>query len=188
MPSVNLRISKKVIVLALLLVSLGKLHAQENNIFYWNVGNFNINYDIVHNEWGFLSNIMEADWFFGRNFYIGLSALRISYEESGRWYTLLPLEVVLQIRPFKSDLFKLAIYDRIEWQYRHLRQIFTSSSRFYNSVGIKMMLSATSEDMRYNCNFATLFMEYTTEKEWKVGFTVDAAVCLVFIGWAIINK
>ena len=160
------------------------LNDQGNKHFYWNMGNFVFDYAIAQNSYKVEYSILEFNWFFKFPVYIGFSAARITTSTTeNNWYSILPVEAGFQFVFNKDGLvqWKIQIYDRFEWQFRNFSTFFTSNSRPYNSVGVKFGAGSINDAMRYNRTYGSLFVEYTTANEWKVGITVDPVVLTVAI-------
>ena len=176
---------KRILIVALLLFSLNKLYSQDRPVFFWNLGNVNINFNVVENKWSPEVYFAELNWIFNNGIFLGVTMLKTFYnvyEDGKARYSLFPLEVGYQLNLTQNDVVKVRFYNRLEWQYKNFNSFLSSDLGIYNAVGVKLIVGDDRDSLRYNCNYVTLFAEYTTKNEFRMGLTVDLFICAIFIG------
>ena len=178
---------KRILVVVLLSFSLHSLYCQDSPVFYWNVGNVNVNYEALKNDWNVELNYAELNWFLFNRIFLGVTVFKTMYDGDKTWYSLLPLEAGYQLSFPGSEYFHIRFYNRLEWQYRNLNSFTSSDSRLIDSVGAKLIIASKIDSLRYNCNFLALLFEYTNRNEFKIGMSVDLVVFFVIIGGLILE-
>ena len=181
---------KRILFVALLLFSLSNVYSQDRPVFYWNLGNININFNVVESKWALDLNFAEFNWIFNNGIFLGVTMLKTFYnfyDGYKPWYSLFPLEVGYQLNLTNNEILKLRFYNRLEWQYKNFNSFTSSESGIYDAVGVKLIVGTDHDSLRYNCNFVTLFTEYTTKKEFRMGITVDLFICAVFLGGILLE-
>ncbi|MDR1316612.1 MAG: hypothetical protein LBK13_07030 [Spirochaetales bacterium] len=137
----------------------------EDISFNWSLGDFAICYNIIDTEWNARLGIFKFNWFDEENcFGLGFNIINFqSFSDDSAGGSILPIEIVY--RPIEY----IYLYNRIEWQFMDGYKY----GFFYDTLGIKFANYFLTTILNYAFHFS-IFTEYTTRNELKVGLTLDS--------------
>jgi hypothetical protein len=186
----------RILCLCIALIA-AKADAQEAK-FSWSLGDFGWSYDFIHGHDVADGNILKFNVSFDKiNVMLGTAVLfatnRNNHEENEPFYnSFLPLEIVYT--PFKWEYANISLYGRGSWETGYTGGVNNPhkvSDGFYGSIGLKVgLLSLAPNIFKYASNMITVFSEYTTHNEYKLGASVDffAIVILALKLWSVENN
>ena len=139
--------------------------------FGWNVGNIRLSYDAINNTPLFDAEVLHFNWLFDK-FSLGFNALEIFdlEDEENFNFSILPVEAAFVPINFRNILF-LSIYGKAGLgliQNYNSNQIY---NEFYGAVGAKLFVFP---QLKFNYSlYLSVFTEYNTHNEFKIGLAVD---------------
>jgi hypothetical protein len=174
---------------ALVFMSAGvRINSQETK-FGWSFGNFGWSYNFRGKHDIAEASILEFNLSFEKmNLMLGASILygtnKNNRSETEPFYnSFLPLEATYS--PFKWKYARLSVYGRGGWELAYTGDVENSdqiSEGFFGSLGVKAgLIPLESNFFKYRSYVVTIFSEYTTRNEFKVGASIDLFV-IVYIG------
>jgi hypothetical protein len=176
---------------------VSKLDAQEAG-FGWSLGDIGGGYDFLNGYDVADGNILKFNFSFDQiNVMISTSLIfatgKNNHGENEPFYnSFLPLEIVYT--PFKWKYANISLYGRGSWETGYTGGVDNPnkvSDGFYGSAGMRIGLMPISSNIfKYSSNRITVFSEYTTHNEYKLGVSTDVLtlVILVLKIWSIKNK
>jgi hypothetical protein len=183
-------VKKGLLCILLFLSSIAAIHSQDAR-FGWSFGNFGWTYDFIGRR-----DISDVDIlkFFVEFEQINLVASASLLSGTGKnnrtetepfYNSFLPLEI--SYSPFKWKYAHLAVYGRGAWEIGYTGDIADPDmgfSGFFGSAGFKAGLFPMKPNIfRYRAYLITLFSEYTTHNEFKMGASLD----LFYIVYAVVK-
>ena len=155
----------------------------------WTVGDAGMAYDIMNNSYMFNYRILTANMLINERLGIGTSLFAIE-----NWpdncnqlrYSIFPIELSYKIVSLRN-LFYWTVFGRAEWQFIKYDQFFDGEPFFYKdnqfqgAIGSRFSFFKPSEEIHYSW-LSSLFVEYTTSKEVKIGVSVDGLVLAAIVG------
>ena len=166
--------------------------AAEDVNFGWSLGNIWGYYETSQKFGSLDYSLLNFNWLLHDRFIIAFDAIKMHGSPGNSDYfvsTILPTEV--GFIPLSFDIGRnhqlcFSINGRIGWQYKTHKKTEEDSHAFFGSIGseIFIQLRMPNKKMPYS-RYAALFVDYTTEKQLKVGLRLD--LTSVLLGWLWLN-
>ena len=174
---------KRFVCFASMMILLSGFVAGENvNNWGWSVGDMGIFYDAKSGGFDTDFRLINMNIIIANRININTSMLSAQRSGQNDWCrAFLPVEIGFIPLRF-TDTFYLALYGRGEWQFQtpSLLEFSTENNRLYGAAGIR--LSFFKPDNKFNYSMASsLFIEYSTTNELKIGIKLDAALLVAAI-------
>jgi hypothetical protein len=174
--------------MALFLPAFAELNSQELT-FDWSFGNVSLSYDFIGSADSIDVTILE--------FNVSLEELDLMISASVLFGTdkdsrsamdpffNSPLPLTILYTPFRWRYAHLSAYGRGAWEIGYVwenAKPTRASYGFFGSLGVKAGLIPMKQNfVKYRAYMATLFLEYTTHREFKLGISIDLFY-MVYIG------
>jgi hypothetical protein len=125
--------------------------------------------------------IIQKDAWRGAGLVIGsaLFSTTLYKNDDSIRYSFLPLE--LGFVPAHKDGFYMSFYGRGEWLLSQPGDLFftkflnPASNKFHGAAGIRLFIFGSGGKAHYSL-YSSLFMEYTTSHELRIGITLDPVI------------
>jgi hypothetical protein len=146
----------------------------------WSVGDIGIFSNTGSGEFSMDFRLINMDIIIANRVNINTSifSTRLS-SPNDRYSAFLPVEIGL-IPLRLTDTFYLSLYGRGEWQFQapDLFKISTENNRLYGAAGVRLSFFEPDDKFHYSMA-SSLFIEYSTTNELRIGIKLDAAL---FVG------
>jgi hypothetical protein len=103
------------------------------------------------------------------------------------YYSFLPLEIAYS--PFKGEYADISLYGRGAWEFAYVKGMDHSGATpgaFGGALGLRLgIIPLQADRLKYAFHVVTLFSEYTTRREFKLGINIDLleVFLLVFLSY-----
>jgi hypothetical protein len=147
--------------------------------FGWSIGDVGFAYDIINKNSILSYSFLNINLIINNKINISSSIFKAQFTKNSV-FSFLPLEIAyipLQI----NDMLFLSFFGRGEWQFVQTNGLFINSSasfdnsRFYGAIGSRFFLDLSPNKLHYSL-YSSLFFEYTTQDELKIGVSLDPAI------------
>jgi hypothetical protein len=165
----------RIIIFLIFLLLVFKIEAQGLK-FGWNIGNFNIGYDILNKEFDPSLEIFQFTWVKNK-FSIGFNIFDIHWAYEISHCSILPVTLAYVPLNYEDFLF-FFFFSKAGWE-----QVFIDNhinNGFYGSVGIKFFIFPDIDFLHYSPYFS-IFTEYDNHKKLKIGLSIDISAIILFL-------
>jgi hypothetical protein len=164
-----------------MMILLSSFVASENSYNWgWSVGDIGIFYDTKIGGFYSDSHLINMNIIIANRININTSILSAQLSSpNDRYSAFLPVEIGF-IPLWLTDTFYLSLYGRGEWQLQTpaFLEVSTENNRLYGATGIRLSLFKPDNKFHYSMA-SSLFIEYSTTNELRIGIKLDAAL---FVG------
>jgi hypothetical protein len=163
-----------------MIVCTYNINALDNN-FGWTIGSAGFSYDVINNEELISIDLLRTDLILAKRISFGVSMFSAQFENNGTdiKYAFLPIEV--GFIPLTNRYINISLYGRGALQFAQARDLFweklfaPKNKEFFGAVGIRLFVFAPDNGLHYSWH-SSVFFEYTTLNELKMGITLDPIV------------
>jgi hypothetical protein len=158
----------------------------------WTIGSVGYSYDVINNEKLINVDLLKTDLILAKKIDIGISIFSMYFQNkmtNDIEYAFLPIEV--GFLPFTSKYVNISLYGRGQWQFVQAHNVFLENlltpkgNEFYGAIGVRLFAFFPDNILHYSWH-SSLFLEYTTSNEFKIGVTLEPMVLgVVITGFAI---
>jgi hypothetical protein len=162
---------------------------QEPNITWgWSPFDIGISFDALSHNTFVDYRVLTTNIIFGKNIMLNscIMSLHQIKDNSFTKYSYLPLEfgfipLIKYYDPFSIGVY---IYGRSEWMFSQTThpvlcgQFISQNNEFYGTVGTRLFFLATEKNGMPSF-FSSVFIEYTTANELKIGISLDGGISVI---------
>jgi hypothetical protein len=162
---------------------------QETNATWgWSPFDIGISFDVLDRNTFIDYKVLTANLIFRQKIILGSCIMSFHQAKDGNSikYSYLPFELgfIPLIKFYDPFSIGLYVYWRSEWMFSQIRhpilsgQFASQTNEFYGTVGTRIFFLA-SQKTGMPSLFSSVFIEYTTSNELKIGISLDGGVSII---------
>jgi hypothetical protein len=169
------------LLLSLIIVSVYNINAIDKK-FGWTIGNAGLYYNANNNEQMINIDLLRTDLILNKRIDLSISMFTVQFQpyKTNIEYSFLPIEI--GFIPLSDKYLNISLYGRGEWRFVQTKNLFwekpftPKDNRLFGAVGIRLFVFNSYGDLfHYSC-YSSIFLEYTTKNEFKIGITLDPII------------